>query len=36
MVGGRLFIAWPVAGILFVVFAAERIASEIKTMREAP
>jgi TRAP-type C4-dicarboxylate transport system permease small subunit len=31
-----IFVAWPIAGFLFAVFAAERIANEIKTLREAP
>lgn len=31
-----IFVAWPVAGVLFAVFAIEKIAKEFKTLREAP
>jgi TRAP-type C4-dicarboxylate transport system permease small subunit len=31
-----IFVGWPVAGVLFIVFTGERIAAEIVKLRDAP
>ncbi len=31
-----IFAAWPIAGFLFFVFSVEKIAGEVRTMRDAP